>query len=108
METFWGNQDIYINVSDSEGACQAMLEAMAHCVVPVVTDVSGVDDFIENRVNGFVSRVGDILDIASNIKWIYENKNQLEFIGKKAREKIISRCKIEDYIEFFYKNVLEL
>ena len=57
---FLNEQDIYLNFSEYEGTSLTMLEAMASGCVPVVTDVSGVSDFIEDGVNGLVSDIGDL------------------------------------------------
>ena len=50
MAEFWKRQDVYLNFSEYEGASLAMLEAMSFGCVPVVTDVSGVSDYIENEI----------------------------------------------------------
>lgn len=46
--------DIFVLSSDSEGLNNAMLEAMATGVIPVVTNVAGSDDAIIDAQNGFI------------------------------------------------------
>lgn len=74
MAGFWAKQDIYLNVSESEGMSLSMLEAMACGCVPVVTDVSGVDDVIHNGENGFVVPVDRLIEIADKIEAINNDR----------------------------------
>ena len=100
LREFWKKQDIYVNFSEYEGTSLSMLEAMSYGVVPVVTDVSGVNDFIENRVNGCVSKVDDLDDMAENIKYLYDNREKLAEYGNICREEIRTRCRKSDYIDY--------
>ena len=100
LREFWKRQDIYVNFSEYEGTSLSMLEAMSYGVVPVVTDVSGVNDFIENRVNGCVSKVDDLDDMAENIKYLYDNREKLAEYGNICREEIRTRCRKSDYIDY--------
>lgn len=105
MPDFWKNQDIYINVSEYEGTSQAMLEAMSYCVVPIVTNVSGVDDFIKNGVNGFSCDIGDIDTLIEKITYLSNNRQKLYDMGQNARKVIIDKCRLSDYIMFFVNNL---
>lgn len=49
MDSFWKGQDVFVNVSEYEGTSLSMLEAMGYGCVPVVTDVSGAGEFIEQE-----------------------------------------------------------
>lgn len=100
---FLNNQDIYLNLSDFEGTSLTMLEAMARGCVPVVTNVSGVDDFIENMINGMVSEIGDIENIADNILFLDNNRDKLEIYSKRCMEIISFKCKLENYIDYIEK-----
>jgi glycosyltransferase involved in cell wall biosynthesis len=46
--------DVYLSSSVSEGMSNALLEAMSHAVMPVVSRVSGADDLVEQGVSGFL------------------------------------------------------
>ena len=48
--------DVYLSTSVSEGMSNALLEAMSHGVMPVVSRVSGADDLVEEGVSGFLFR----------------------------------------------------
>jgi glycosyltransferase involved in cell wall biosynthesis len=60
--------DVLLLMSDCEGLPLALLEAMAHGVVPVVTNLeSGNAEVIRNEENGFLITVGDIPAFADRI-----------------------------------------
>ena len=97
MADFWKRQDIYINFSEYEGASLAMLEAMSFGCIPVVTDVSGVSDYIENGKSGCICKVGDLEAMAEQIAEIYSQRSLLKEYGEAARNSVFSKCKKEDY-----------
>lgn len=100
---FLDKQDIYLNFSEFEGTSLTMLEAMASGCVPVVTNVSGVDDFIENMKNGLISNVGDMEDITNNIMYLDINRDKLEEYSKRCVEIISCKCNLNNYINYIEK-----
>lgn len=99
MIHFWKAQDIYINISEYEGTSLSMLEAMWAGCVPLVTDVSGTEDFIRNQYNGFICGINDISAIADRVKQIDENRDLLKRLGMNARKEILSKCSLESYAD---------
>ncbi len=100
MPEFWKRQDVFLNFSEFEGTSLSMLEAMSYACVPVVTEVSGVSEFIENGRNGYIRAVGDLKGLASAIKQLEENREKLQAFGECCRHEILTRCKLEDYIRY--------
>lgn len=90
IRLFWENQDIYLNVSDTEGHSNSQVEAMAEGVVPVCSDVSGVRDDITHEISGFVLPVGDIDGLVHYIEYLYNNTEVIEIMGKRAHDTIAS------------------
>lgn len=103
--TFLANQEIYLNISEFEGTSLTMLEAMAKGCVPVVTDVSGVDDFVVNGVNGLVSNIGDINSIADNILYLDKNREKIEEFGYKSTKIVCDQCDLDRCINFIEKMI---
>lgn len=95
---FLGRQDIYLNFSEYEGTSLTMLEAMARGCVPVVTDVSGVDDFIIDKENGLIADVGNLALIADNILYLDHNRELLRLFGRQSIENIKNKCNFEAYM----------
>lgn len=99
MSDFWKRQDIYLNFSEYEGASLAMIEAMSFGCVPVVTDVSGAADYIENERSGYICPIGDLDALADKIFILYENRLLIEKFGQEARNSVLSKCKKEEYVK---------
>nr|WP_296480264.1 glycosyltransferase family 4 protein [uncultured Acetatifactor sp.] len=106
MADFWKEQDVYLNLSDFEGMSLAMLEAMACGAVPVVTDVSGVSDMIQDGKNGFIIPVDSWLEAADKIEVLSGDRGLLKRAGEYNMGLIREKCDVSDYadwlMEMFY------
>ncbi len=100
MAGFWAEQDIYLNISESEGMSLSMLEAMACGCVPVVTDVSGVSDVIEDGKNGFVVSVDHWLQAVDKIEFLTNERKLLHSIGNYNMKLIKDRFDVIDYAKW--------
>lgn len=98
IDKFWREQDIFINVSDVEGACISMYEGMYNGAIPIVTNVAGAKKFVEHGENGFIVDIGDIDSMAEYIKYLYENRNLLEVFGKKSSQRVFYLCNPDNFI----------
>lgn len=98
---FWKDKDLFLSVSDVEGTSLSMLEAMSLGVVPIVTLVSGVKEFVKNDVNGYYSEIEDVDDIVKNIIKIEEDRKKLLCFGNICKKIIKERCNESDYIDVF-------
>lgn len=106
MDSFWKNQDVFVNISEYEGTSLSMLEAMGYGCVPVVTDVSGAGEFIEDGKNGYIRAVGDIEGVADCIQKLADNRELLRTYGDKCRRIVQKRCSPEEYIKYWKEKVL--
>lgn len=97
MESFWMEQDIYLNLSTYEGMSLAMLEAMACGAVPIVTDVSGVRDLIEDGKNGAIVPVDQWERVLEKISDAYWDREWLKKAGAYNIELVREKCDIEQY-----------
>jgi len=79
--------DALVLMSDCEGLPLALLEAMAHGVVPVVTNLeSGHTEVVRDSENGFLITVGDIPSFADRIRTLAEDPALLSTMKKAAWE----------------------
>ena len=106
MNQFWSNQDVFVNVSEYEGTSLSMLEAMSFGCVPVVTDVSGAREFIEENRNGYVCPVGDLSGISDCIEKLDEDRAKLKSFGMLCHKIIQERCNPDKYISYWMENLL--
>ena len=100
MRKFWSRQQVYINISEYEGSCLAMLEAMECGVVPVVTDVSGVEDVIDNGRTGFRVGIGKVKQIAEKITYLTEHPEKIKQMSQQAMEIVKVQCGLHQYIDY--------
>ena len=105
MKDFWRKQDVYINLSDFEGASLAMIEAMANGAIPIVTNVSGVDEFVVEGITGFCFGQDEIFKMAEKIWKIGQDEHYRKELSKNAVEIINKKCNFIEYVEFI-KNCL--
>lgn len=103
MADFWRKQHVYLNISDFEGMSLAMLEAMAQGAIPVVTDVSGVGDLIEDGENGFIVSVENWMEVVDKIEFLCQNQECIQKIGNYNRKLIKDKCDLQDYAKWLIR-----
>ncbi|MCR5249105.1 MAG: glycosyltransferase family 4 protein [Lachnospiraceae bacterium] len=99
MKDFWKRQDIYINLSEFEGGSLAMLEAMAGGAVPVVTDVSGTRDVLENIDPELIKPIGDISAIGSEIIRLGNDEKRRRELSARCCERVATECRFDKYVD---------
>jgi len=77
--------DIYISPSHVDGTSVTLLEALASGLPCLVSDITGNKDWIEEGVNGWLFRDGDVDDLAEKIHIAIKNKRSFQKIGEAAR-----------------------
>ena len=87
VKTKLGALDVFLLLSDYEGLPVALLEAMAHGVVPVVTRIeSGNTQLVRDGQNGFVLPVGDTASFAARLESLASDPETLATFGHAAWE----------------------
>ncbi len=100
--------DLFLLPSETESFGLAALEAMVNEVPVISTNTGGLPEVNENGISGFLSKVGDVKDMAEKAIYILEDKNRLKDF-KKGALKIAERFdidKILPYYEKIYKEAL--
>lgn len=79
--------DVFLLLSDYEGLPVALLEAMAHAVVPVVTEIeSGNVELVRDGENGLVVAVGDAEAAAARLQLLAGDAGLLNRLRRAAWE----------------------
>lgn len=78
--------DIYISPSHVDGSSISLLEALACGVPSLVSDIPGNKEWIEDGVNGWLFRDGDVDDLAEKILLAIKSRSSWGRIGKAARQ----------------------
>ena len=102
MPGFWSGKDIFIAVSDKEGSCLSMVEAMASGVVPVVTSFSSSSEYVLIPGNGYVVPFGDMKMMAGKIEELYKNPYIIKEKSIACMKYIRAHCSYNSYIDFLF------
>lgn len=79
--------DVFILPSEKESFGLAALEAMASSVPVISTCSGGIPEVIENGKSGYLSKIGDVDDMAKNMLKILSSNETLKMFKEKAFER---------------------
>lgn len=108
IEEILSVSDLFLIPSGSESFGLAALEAMA-CKVPIISsDTGGLPELNHNGVTGYLSKVGDVDDMAANAIHILEDNDRLEKFKEAAlnRAKDFQLANIMPLYEQYYEEVI--
>lgn len=103
---FWQDKDIMISCSDWEGHSITQCEAMAAGAVPILTDVSGARDDVEDGINGYIVEIGAVDQIVEKICYLDAHRELLPVMGSRAYETIKEKYS-EEKVEALWGKILE-
>ena len=101
--------DVFIMPSRSEAWGLAALEAMAHGVPVIASDIGGLAELIEDGNGGWLVRPEDAGALARAITYAAANPERLREQGQKARARarLFSIQRMVDRTEAFYRRLVE-
>jgi glycosyltransferase involved in cell wall biosynthesis len=91
-----------------EGLPKTVIEAMAYGVAPVVTNVGGSAELVEDRRSGLVVAPGDARALGAALVEFYEHPDERRAFGDAARSRIAECFSIDRTIEQTYELYREL
>ena len=83
--------DILILPSHHEGRPNVVLEAMATGLPIIGTDISGIQELVQNYKTGILFKDHDVCALAEAIVFFIDNPDKIEVMGQAGREWIISQ-----------------
>lgn len=102
--------DLFLLPSEKESFGLAALEAMA-CGVPVIaTNTGGIPEVVEHGKSGFLSKIGDVKDMAQNSIKVLSDPIILSEFRKRSREIAVEKFHPDNIVkqyEELYKQLLE-
>ncbi|MCK4347029.1 MAG: glycosyltransferase, partial [Thermoplasmatales archaeon] len=90
--------DVLILPSYSEGLPNVVMEALSCSTPAIVTDVGGCSEVVKDGETGFIVPVGDVEALRERMKYLLENEDLREKMGKLGREDMIERYEQEKVI----------
>lgn len=107
MKEMYQILDVLVVASKEETVSMVAVEAMMMGKVCIVSNHTGVAEYIEQGENGFVFQSGNVDELKKYMLWCYMNKKQLRRIGKNAREtyeQYFSMKKFEEQVGIILKD----
>jgi mannosyltransferase len=103
--------DVYVSTSVSEGMSNALLEAMSSGVMPVVSQVSGADDLVEDGVSGLLFPPGDETALVTRLEMsLAMTAERRRATGEAAQASIRARFSLDRVAErhlSLYRRLIE-
>ncbi|MDP2961051.1 MAG: glycosyltransferase family 4 protein [candidate division Zixibacteria bacterium] len=100
--------DIYISTSLSDSTSVSLLEAMASGLLPVVSDIPGNREWIEEGKNGFLFPIGDYQALAQKIVWVINDFKDIEKLRMENHKIIREKALWEENMKIIEGKFLEL
>jgi glycosyltransferase involved in cell wall biosynthesis len=80
--------DLFVFPTHYEGMPFALLEAMAHNLPIVTSDVCGIPEIIEHRSQGLLFRGGDRDDLLKTLGWALRHPDQMQGLALNAKQRV--------------------
>ena len=90
---------VFVLPSFYEGLPISLLETMSYGLVPVVTDVGSIGEYVKDEENGLLLKVKDSQSIVEAIDKLGSDGKLLQRLSKNARQTISERFNPADYIK---------
>ena len=108
LEELFQKADLYISTSLSDSTSVSLLEAMASGLLPVVTDIPGNREWLQNGKNGFLFPPGNYQALADKVIWVINNFKETEKLRAENQKIIREKALWEKNVAFVEQRFLEL
>lgn len=84
--------DIMVLPSRTDAFGIVFLEAWVYQKPVIGANAGGIPEIIDNTVNGFIIKFGDIKTLANKIIYLLKSENNSKKLGSKGKEKVLKYC----------------
>ena len=85
-----------------------VVEYLSMGLPTVASEIGGIIDAIDNGVNGFLVKPGDVNDLEEKLEWVILNPERLREIGENGRKKVIEKYSYEAIENTIKKTISEI
>ncbi len=100
--------NVYISMPITEGVSASLLEAMACCCIPVVSDLPANREWINHGVNGFLVPVGSVSELTKSLSFLWQHIRDFETVLQKNKKFVEQFASQKTNTEFFVKRYKKL
>nr|WP_243752134.1 GDSL-type esterase/lipase family protein [Leucobacter weissii] len=102
--------DLFVHTGESETFCQTVQEALASGVPVVATGVGGPVDLVQNSVNGWLYRPGDLAEMRARVTDLAGDPAKRASFSAAARRSVLGRswASLGDQLLAHYDEAIEL
>ena len=90
---------VFVLPSLYEGLPISLLETMSYGLVPVVTDVGSITEYVDDGVNGLLINTRDSASIIAAVDRLLHDRTTLQKMSVAARQTIVTRVQPAKYVE---------
>lgn len=113
LETLYSHAYLYVQPSEQEGLSLALLEAMGHGLLPVVSDIEPHKEAVANT--GAFFPVKDVDGLKKELAYFINRSDEVEVLGRAAQERVrehyswdaIAKKTLEVYQDVLSQNLKE-
>lgn len=91
-----------------EGLPNVLYESMASGNIIIASDVGGIPEVIQDKVNGFLIKADNGVELAECLKYVIDNSGDLEHIARSGRDRAKDfkyESFVEGYLELYKENL---
>lgn len=86
VDDILNKNDIFCLISNYEGLPISIIEAMRAGMPIIASDVGGVNELLQDEVNGFLIPRGNISELVDKLKYILHHKELIKSMGEASRK----------------------
>jgi len=113
LETLYSHAYLYVQPSEEEGLSLALLEAMGHGLLPLVSDIDPHKEAVANT--GAFFPVKNVEGLKRELAYFINRSDEVEVLGKAAQERVrehyswdaVAKKTIEVYQDVMHQNLKE-
>jgi glycosyltransferase involved in cell wall biosynthesis len=99
LPSYYALANVYVHTSSYEGVPRVLFEAAAAGLPLIGMNAIGVDEVIEDGINGYLVPDGDIEAMASRILELLHDSERAHTLGNAAQQRALERYNTDDYVD---------